>query len=493
MRTGQDSEDVYLRKKLSELSPRSKEGLLDDLKYELEWTRKNRRIQFFTPNGKQEEFVKIAQDTSGLVSILSSANGVGKTADIVNIFGNLIFGPQSHWFDTELFRNWPYPKRIRYITNPKLVEEIGPFHSEIEKWWPKGKYEVHKAGKNYFSQYKANGWVVDVMTYDQDVSQFEGGNLGLVVCDEPPPRGIYHACITRLRMGGLLFVLMTPLTEAAWFFEEVVPRNESRIVYASMEDACKEHGIRGHLDHNQIMKMVEEMDPDEIEARVHGKAMYLKGLIYKVFDYNVHVAKENIPVPWDAPIYHIVDPHTDKPFAMIWGYPDKQGVFRQVDEWPNEDFYRMHGCSFGIEDYKKIILMKEEGWNVQKRIIDRHFADIESVQTRTTIRQEFGKVGLRFNPSYKASEEVDTGIIKVRSALRYNTKKPIDSANQPKYIVSPKCKNTIKGFQRWSFDPKTGKIREEYKDFMDCVRYGLMDSPRLEEPIPDNQPRKLYG
>ena len=459
----------------------------------LKWQRENRRIGFFPPNGKQEEFIKVAQDTSGLISILSSANGVGKTSLVVNFIGNLIWGPQTHWFNTPLFRDWPYEKRIRYITDPKLVEEIGPFHSEIEKWWPKGEFEAHKAGKNYFSQYKANGWVVDVMTYDQDVSQFEGGNLGLVICDEPPPRGIYHACITRLRMGGVLFVLMTPLTEAAWFFDEVVPRNENRIVYASMEDACKEHGVRGHLDHAQIMKMVEEMDPDEIEARVHGKAMYLKGLIYKTFDYKVHVAKQNIAVPWDAPIYHIVDPHIDKPFAMIWGFPDKQGVFRQVDEWPNEDFYRMKGCSFGIADYKKIIAMKEEGWKIQKRVIDRHFADIRSLHTNSTLREGFSKVGLRFDASYQASEEMETGILGVRSALRYNTKKPIDSVNQPKYIVDPRCKNTIKGFQRWSFDPKTGKVRDEYKDFMDCVRYGVMANPKISAPIPEHQPRKLFG
>lgn len=463
------------------------------LEAELEWRKENERCSFYEPNGKLEGFLKHIGHSNRILGIVSAANGIGKTSMVANLLANLIWGPQNKYFDHPLFKDWKYPKRARYVTDPKLVEEIGPLHSEILKWWPKGQFEAIKSGKQYYSQYKANGWVIDVMTYDQDVRQFEGGTLGLVICDEPPPRSIWHASISRLRLGGMLLVFMTPLTEAAWFFDEVVPNHQESITYASMEDACKQHGVRGHLEHDRIQAMIQEMDPDEVEARAYGKAMYLKGLVFKTFDYNVHVAKKPISVPEYAEVWQIVDPHVDKPFACIWGYAEDDGTFYQIAEWPNEDFYRMHGCDLGVEDYKRIFKSKELGWNMKKRIIDHHFADIRSLQTKRTLREDFYQIGFNFDPSYTASEEIETGILKVRDYLKFNPNKPIDSLNRPRYIVSPTCANTIKGFQRWSFDTKSGKVKDEYKDFMDCVRYALMANPRRSFTPPDSPSRKLYG
>jgi hypothetical protein len=289
---------------------------------------------------------------------------------------------------------------------------------------------------------------------------------------------------------------MTPLTEAAWFFDEVVPRHQESVVYASMEDNCIQHGIRGQLEHDQIQKMIAEMDPDEVEARAYGKAMYLKGLIYKTFDYSLHVAKKPIAVPNTAQIWQVVDPAVDKPFASIWGYPDLAGTLHIVDEWPNEDFYRMHGCDHGLQDYKRIFAAKEQGWTIRRRIIDRHFADVRSLQTKNTLRQDLAAIGLNYEASYNAqeqNEEVQTGILKVRSLLGYNTDKPIDSVNRPHIVISPTCHNTIKGFQRWSFDTKTGKPRDDFKDFCDCVRYFAMDNPKVSDNPPEPIYRRLYA
>jgi len=165
----------------------------------------------------------------------------------------------------------------------------------------------------------------------------------------------------------------------------------------------------------------------------------------------------------------------------------------QFHEWPYDDFERMRGCDLGIDDYKRIITNIEQGWLVKKRVIDRHFAEERSLQTKRTLREDLFKVGLKFEPSYTSAEEVDTGILGVRSYLKYNKNKPIDTVNQPRFIVSPTCKNTIKAMQRWSFDPKTGKIQDAYKDFPDVVRYAIMSAPKVSKPSPEPQYRKMYG
>ncbi len=375
----------------------------------------------------------------------------------------------------------------------RLVEEIGPFHSEIEKWWPKGRFEAIKAGKNYYSQYKANGWVIDVMTNDQEIRQFEGVTQGIIMTDEPPVEAIWNASITRLRSGGHQWCFMTPLTSAAWFYDKVVPRHPSSIVYASMEENCKQHGTRGQLEHTRIQEMIAEMPPEEVEARAYGKAMYLKGLIFKTFDPKVHVLKEPVRVPSNAPVYQVVDPHSDKPFAAIWAFPDMNGDLYIVDEWPNEDFTKMHNCQLDINDYKRIFGDKEQGWTIHRRIIDRHFADVQTSINRRTLREELQDVGLYYDPSYKAEEEVETGILKVRSYLAYDVNKVVTSLNKPKLFINPSCTNTIRAFQRWSRDPKNGKVQDAYKDFMDVVRYLVMEEPRIEEPMPAQEFKKRWG
>lgn len=456
--------------------------------------REDHKSIYFEPNGAQDKLIKLIGDKQPHVGIFSAANGIGKTTAIANVMANIIWGPQNSFFDYPIFREWPYPKRIRFITDPKLVEEIGPLHSEIKKWWPRGKYSCSKAGKSYYSQYKANGFLLDIMSYDQDLKQFEGATLGGIFFDEPPVRTIWNASLARLRMGGIACVFMTPLTQAAWFFDEVVPRHLDSIVYGDIEENCKTHGTRGQLEHANIERMVSEMDVDEVEARAHGKAMYLQGLVFKNFEPSVHILNQHVSVPSGAQVWQIVDPHGDKPFACIWGFCDRSGTLFQVDEWPNEDFYKMHGCTLGIQDYKRIFAQKEQGWNVTKRIMDRHFSEVRTVHTRATLREEFARVGINYEISYHGGVgEVHNGVVKVRDFLAYDTTTPITAMNKPKFFISPQCSNTIKSFQRWSIDQKTQEYSDNYKDYMDCIRYWVMANPRHSELAPYEAPRRMYG
>lgn len=464
------------------------------LERELEWRRKNEGFEFFTPNAKAKAFISLVGTATDYPLVFSAANGVSKTATVVNLLANLIWPGRNKNFDFERLKNWPFPKRIRYVTDPELVKDTGPFRQEILKWWPRDQYRAEKGGKNYFSQYHANGWFIDVMSYEQDVRQFEGGTFGLIVMDEPPAESIYHACIGRLRLGGLLLIVMTPLTQAAWFYDRIVPEISDRIIYADIEDACKQHGVNGHLEHADIERMIRNWPEDQREARAHGKAMYLRGLIFKSFDPKIHVLKENIKVPHGAQIWQVVDPHSDKPCAVIWAMPDQKGDLYIVDEWPNEDFYRMHNCQLGIKDYARIFKDREVGWQIKRRIIDRHFADTQSVVNRRTLREEFQhETGLYFEPSYKSEEEIETGILKVREYLKWDSSQPFNDLNKPKIFINPSCRNTIKSLSNWARNPDNGKVQEDYKDFCDVVRYLVMESPKIYQPLPTFVPVKTYG
>ena len=465
------------------------------LEREINWRQQNDRFQFYEPNEPVEKFIKLIGTKDDNIFVLSAANGIGKTAFLVCLARAIIFGAENKYFNFPIFKEWKYEKRLRIVSEASQIEEGGPIPTEILKWWPKGRYKSFKDSKHYVKRYEANGFTLEVMTYDQDREQHEGANLGCVLFNEPPPENLWTPNISRLRMGGIAVIGMTPLTSAGWFFDKVVPRHQETIVYGDVEKACKQHGIRGHLEHSDIEKMIEEYDEDEREARIEGKAMYLKGLIYKGFNHQIHVLKDPISTPSNATVYQAVDPHSDKPFASIWAFVDARGDLYIVDEWPNVDFYKWHNCQLTIDDYQKIFRDKEQGIRVHKRIIDRHFAEVRHMvgMTRKTLRDEFREVGIDFMPSYQAAEEMEAGIIKVRDYLQYNPDRPLDIHNKPKLFINPGCQNTIKSFLRWSRDPKTGKVQDSYKDFMDCVRYLIMDHPEVDIPIPYEPAKRMWG
>lgn len=461
------------------------------LELELNWRKQNERCQFYEPNAPVENLIRSIGTSNSLVHVLSAANGLGKTTALVNIPANIIFGPQNRFFNYPIFKNWPHPKRLRFVSEVSQVQDGGPFPTEVEKWWPKGRYTASRNGKGYNSIYKSGEWSLEILTYDQEKEQHEGANLGCVLFNEPPPEVLWTPNISRLRAGGICVVGMTPLNAAGWFFDKVVPRHQDHVFYGDVEQACKQHGVRGHLEHSDIEKMIGEYSPEEREARVGGKAMYLQGRVFKTFTPNVHVLREPVRAPLGSTLYNVVDPHTDKPFFAIWAWPHKNGDLYIVDEHPNEDFFKMHNCQWTIEDYKRMYASKEAGYDT-KRIIDHHFADVRSSATKKTLRESLEEIGMYYEPSYTALEEVDTGVLKVRKYLQYDQSRPIDSINRPKLFINPHCLNTIKAFQYWSLDPKNGKYQEAYKDPMDVIRYLVMADPHPSEPMPHREAKKRW-
>jgi len=87
------------------------------------------------------------------------ANGTSKTGTGANIVANIVFGPQSKWFEQPLYKHFPYIKKGRIISDPTTIKEkIIP---ELIKWLPRNTYknfpekmyETSKEGKYYASKF----------------------------------------------------------------------------------------------------------------------------------------------------------------------------------------------------------------------------------------------------------------------------------------------------------------------------------------------------
>jgi hypothetical protein len=445
------------------------------------------------PNGPQEKAIAEIGSLENFITVLAYANGVGKTSIVFAILGAIMWGAPSSAFDYPLYTQYPkrWPKRIRIVTESSLVSDIGPIQMEAAKWWPKGRYQWIKGGKQYNQfLHTDTGFFAEVMTNEQALKEFEGKTIAINVFVEPPPKLIFNACVARQRMGGLNIFDMTPLMSSAWVKDDIVDKPEivvddkvvgrSLCIHADIEENCVEHGKNGQLQHNDIQQIIARYDPDEIEARAHGKFLHLSGRIFKGFDRSVHVAADEFEPPQGATIGMAVDPAIAKPLAMLWRYVDAAGVLHYYDEYPETTFEGAKDSNLTVTDYVQIIKARESGRPVQSRILDRHFGTARRTLGGKSLKEEFSDAGLDFRDSYQMDEEIETGISKIKDYLRWDKTKPQDSLNRPRIRISPKCRNLIASLERWGRDAKTAKPLEQYKDFIDVLRYDVMSNPEIE-------------
>ena len=461
---------------------------LDSICLELARRERDEQIRYFVAHGGQEKFFKLIVEPGGFITISGAGNGWGKSEFMVALFAAVMWPNLAPpCLSAAIFKDWKFPKRARIYSKPAELEEIGSLQTAIVKLFPRGRYTSSKGRYSYPNTFKSDtGWILDLFSYERDESEAAGPNIGLQGFNEPPPEPLWKEAIARARTGGYIIGGMTSLLDNPWVVSGILEKangKDIRVRYGNACENCKQHGINGHLEHEQIEKILAQYDPDEREARFSGKPLAMSGRILKSFDRSVHVPKNDI-IPPETGIQRsmVADPAIGKPLAVLWAYVDATGALSIYDEWPDFEFQGAKDSNLTVKDYADIFKAKESGVSIPTRILDRHFGNARRTLGGKTLKEEFDDVGFEFVDSYAMdpSTEVETGILKIKEYLRFDKSKPIDSLNRPRLIISPKCKNTIAAVERWSRNAETGKPLEAYKDFADLIRYLVMSGPEIE-------------
>lgn len=423
------------------------------------------RYRYYEPNGAVEKFINLVGRGDTFVSFFSAANGVGKTTAGGNFLANLMFPCTNPYFkDFPLIKHFPYLRRGRIISDPTtIVKKIIP---ELKKWFPVGRYEAKKQRHDYEDTWLINGgvekggWEFDILSTEQDVKEFESVDLGWAWFDEPPKEGQYKATVSRMRRGGIIFITATPLMGSAWLYDDIYLNQEEgkrEAVEADVEENCKEHGIRGLLRHENILKMISEYDEEDKQARVFGKFAHLVGLVYKKFSRDMHVIKPFPIKQEEYCVYEFLDPHPNNPDALMWVAVDRNRDFYIVDE-----LYEKVGGS--TRELAARIKQKAGNFRVVARFADPSAwnEDQHKNPGLNSLAKELAAEGLVYQP---ASKDRGNGIRLTRDALDYQ--KVVEGDQQilvkkPRLFVFDYCARTIWEFEHWIYQALSSKSAERH-------------------------------
>jgi len=454
---------------------------------------KEQKYRFYTPNGKCEEYIKAIGGGNFFVILFSAANGVGKTCASANIVAHILFGKDSDnkFFDLPLFKNWPFKKVGRIVSTPRNVENnIVP---ALKSWLPANRYEAKKGNKSFDSVWKTdNGHSFDIMTYEQDPGEFEGASLGWAWFDEPPTEAIFKATVARMRMGGIIFISETPLTGSAWLYDYVVANinNDlgklglSKYIEADVESACIDHGIRGHLEHSQIEKLVASYSEEDKQARVYGKFQHLAGLRFKQFSRNIHVIKP-FPITFnDFTVYHALDTHPRHPDAGIWIAVDRQG---------NKFICNELSIKAVTPELASRIKSINSQYRMNPRLLIEPAAYNKDQHTdEISLAEKLTKYGLNYEPATKERSASDR---RIEEALSYQKIQMYDQeefVKKPELYIFDNLPVTLYEIEHYRWDEWSGKAADKHNQMektidkddhmIECIGRILIQEPRFTVP-----------
>ena len=335
-------------------------------------------------------------------------------------------------------------------------------------------------------QHLPTGSQLHIFTHDQAVEKKRGGTWHGLVVDEPCPQADY----VELRRGvqrtqGKVLFTLTPLSEP-WLHDELydqaVNHGGQKKHVAAVTATPDENKVSqgGCIEDRAVEEFWADCPPEELEARKYGRFMHLIGRVYPTFDESVHVLGEDHVDPESCTWGLAVDPHDRLPFAMLWYYvtPGNDIVFRH--EWPGGEFNKMRDCRLTVDDYIDIISQYPR---TTFRQMDPNSGRRKSPHSGFTMAELFQSKGYFFNT--QIVDDLAAGHKRVQERLHYDKDRELGPGNQPHLYVHRSCVNTVRSFRNYVWDDYKGKTgegkspkqkpREDYKHFMDCVRYVCMD------------------
>ena len=366
-------------------------------------------------------------------------------------------------------------KLIKYIPS----DCVGPMTKNHS-----GKIDLLKV------RHVSGGWSTialdTVVSYKQNPLGQESSSWDWIHIDEPIPQGMWKAMSRGLvDRGGRAWFTCTPLSEP-WIDEKFVPNVQDQLQanadsVGNSDDSVSSWMMTGTMDdnpHNRLVdieRFMNDLTDDEREARRKGIPTSYAGIVYKEFDWNVHVRTEPPLgwVSWDRPpadhcIRFAIDYHFRKNDAVLFIATCPQGV------------------SYIYAELWEQMLLDEEVKRI-KDILGTHtpqpglvdpLASTPGKVTEVTAMDEYRRLGLAILP---ATKDPVNGIRGVKAHLKSR-----DKHGRPTLVFNAALRRTLFEISRgFIWDGEENRPIKKNDDMMENLYRLCLDGLPYIEPATD--------
>jgi len=224
---------------------------------------------------------------------------------------------------------------------------------------------------------------------------------------------------------------------------------------------------------------------EEILIRAYGVPVKSKATKFPKFNTAVNVISPDMIPEEGVTRYHVIDPAGAKNWFMCWIAVDASGTFYVYREWPGVDVgdwaewksgkwiggEGAKGQGYGIRDYADLILDLEGDEEVFERLIDPRLgaARYQAADGASSIIEDLSDAGIVCVPA--PGLEIDDGLQILIGKMSWDTAKPMDSINRPRFYVSKNCENIIAALSEYTGEQG---LKEAWKDPIDVLRYAAV-------------------
>lgn len=265
---------------------------------------------------------------------------------------------------------------------------------------------------------------------------------------------------------------------------ELVPYvQKSKKLKASVHYFHSQDNAFGGYD--RIKETLSGRTREEILIRAYGVPMKSLATRFPKFNKIVNVVPpDSIPTE-NVTRYHVIDPAGSKNWFMCWVAVDETGTFWVYREWPGVDvgdwaewrggkWVPGEGCKgkgFGIRDYIELIQEMEGDEDIFERLIDPRLgaAKYQVQDGSSSIIEDLNESGMVCIPA--PGLDIDDGLQALIGKMSWDTSKPRDSVNRPRFYISSDCENIIQALSEYTGD---GGMKEAWKDPIDVLRYAAI-------------------
>lgn len=243
-----------------------------------------------------------------------------------------------------------------------------------------------------------------------------------------------------------------------YFFSHATALDNKYFPAEQFEEAKHEYEVEGKLEQFNQEWMAEFVNPSQ--------------LIYSNFAYDTHVFTNMDEIPREGSKNLTMDFGVTDPFAALFVHIDYNGTWWVYDEIYKTD---MHF------DQMLYVLRDKMGDDRYTRILGDGAARFELESMR--------KRHFRITGAKKGADSIAAGIRELKSLLEVR-----EGTGKPKFFIHASCKNTIKEFERYSWERDSrGEImnvpESGHDHSMDALRYLALDKAK---PVKKTKRKRDY-